>query len=188
MRIDNPEIQGIAIGTVATSSRLTIINPAPATSNYIPSGSGLSYDTTTQTFIVDTVDGLANNNISFTTPWNFSLKMDNVQQQFYISVDATGATRYAWGMREANYYRIGNDAGNTNNRFAQWIAPTATTWYAWWGDGTLNMTVHGDMEWGTFRAASSQDNYSLGKYEEYQITMVLGSGYNNNYFRVIKTK
>jgi hypothetical protein len=50
------------------------------------------------------------------------------------------------------------------------------------------MTSHGDTEWGIWRVAASQTAYSLGQYEEYEITMMLGAGYNNNYFRVTKTK
>ena len=108
--------------------------------------------------------------------------------QFYISVDATGSSRYSWGQKLPSYHRIGSNVTNANFQANLWTSPSAGVWYTWWSDTSLAMATHGDTEWGIWRVAASQTAYSLGQYEQYEITMVLGASYNNNYFRVVKTK
>ena len=61
-------------------------------------------------------------------------------------------------------------------------------WITVWTDSSLNMDDIGDYEFMRFTWANDATAMAAGNYEEYEITMVVGAGYDNNYFRVRKLK
>lgn len=121
-----------------------------------------------------------------TTPWGLTIYVDSAGQQFYFSGSSAAAAKYTFGHRISSYARIVSGVYGTSN--LAWQVFTAGTWYPFWGDTTLNMTAHGDYEYGVFRAAASQNAFSLGQYEEFEYVLVVGSGFLNNTIRIRKTK
>ena len=127
---------------------------------------------------------------SLTTPWGISFKADATQQQFYIRVDgAAGAADWAWGTLNRGYHRITDSVFSTPLYATNhWVNPIADQWYPIWLDTSLNMSQIGDTEYGFLRAAPSSGIYGTGRYQEISFTLVVGGGYNNNYFRIQKIK
>jgi len=64
----------------------------------------------------DVIEGFANNNIAFTTPWGFELKMDAADQQFYFR-NSSGITKFF--NKRSGYARIEDGVGNAGTGTTQ---------------------------------------------------------------------
>ena len=150
---------------------------------YTPQGAGLYYDTVQNAWLADTVEGYANTGIAWTTPWGLTLFMLQSDQQFYWR-NNTGTNKF--GTRWVSYSRTSSGINSDLRQRSFWnLGSTNNTI---WGDSTLSLTFHGDSEYMKITWANSQDQLAAGDFEIYECWMYLGSGYNNNYFRVKKLK
>ena len=150
---------------------------------YTPQGAGLYYDTTQNAWLADTVEGYANTGIAYPTPWGLTLFMLQSDQQFYWR-NNTGTNKF--GTRWVSYSRTSSGINSDLRQRSFWnLGSTNNTI---WGDSTLSLTFHGDSEYMKITWANSQDQLAAGDFEIYECWMYLGSGYNNNYFRVKKLK
>lgn len=130
------------------------------------------------TWEADVVEGYANQNAWFQTPWGLSLMISSSAYQAYWRNDSGSAKNYSY----TNTYHALNGAsgngvhsGNIANQTDKFV----------WGDNTLNLTGIGDHETMRFRWGNS---FQTGNYQEFEVLMVIGGGYNNNFFRVKRLK
>lgn len=151
----------------------------------IADGAALRYNSSTGKWEADVVEGFADDDIAFTTPWGFELKMNQVERQGYIR-NASGITKF-FSKQSAGYSRVSDQVGSAGINSAQ--APSMSNgWITVWGNTSLILNDFGDYEFMRFIWADSVSEMAAGNYEEYEVTLVVGGGYDNNYFRVKKLK
>lgn len=130
----------------------------------------------------DTVEGSANNNIAFNTPWDLILFMQSTDQQFFWRND-TGANKYV--STRSEYYRL--NVNNSSQSSRTYANDSGTNNYVW-GDNTLIFSDAGSQEVMKIRWADDHAAYIDGDYQEFECTMIVGLGFNGNYFRVKRLK